>query len=214
MHPQPPRRTTHACGGPKPLLVYDRWGDYGRPIVLLHGLLFDRTMWWPVAAELATSCTVIAPDLPGHGQSAPRDDYSLDLIAQELAVLVHSLGLHRAPVVVGHATSAALAVTFADAYLVHHVLTFDEPPADVTSVDALITAARLDDVPEQYRPYAEPRRDPALLRAYDSWLAQPPTRRAQPAMAGRTSTAPIGPAAPFAHLRDPARFAARLRALL
>jgi hypothetical protein len=36
MHPQPPRRTTHTP------FVYDRWGRYGRPVVLLRGLLFDR----------------------------------------------------------------------------------------------------------------------------------------------------------------------------
>jgi pimeloyl-ACP methyl ester carboxylesterase len=50
VHPQPKRRTTHAYGTPKNILVYDRWGDYGRPVVLLHGLLVDRTMWWPTAS--------------------------------------------------------------------------------------------------------------------------------------------------------------------
>jgi len=76
MRPQPPLRTQHVAGNPKTLLVYDRWGSFGRPVVLLHGLLFDRTMWWPVAADLAatTSCTIVAPDLPGHGQSPLRDD--------------------------------------------------------------------------------------------------------------------------------------------
>src|SRR3954469_5550626 len=115
MEPQPPRRTTHAIGGPARLLVYDRWGRFGRPVLLLHGLLFDRTMWWPVAAELAaaSSCTVIAPHLPGPGQTPPREDYCLARVARDLAVLLNGLDLHRAPIVVGHGVSARLAEVFA-----------------------------------------------------------------------------------------------------
>jgi pimeloyl-ACP methyl ester carboxylesterase len=215
MHPQPSLRTTHVTASPKNLLVYDRWGQFGRPVVLLHGLMFDRTMWWPVAAELAgAACTVIAPDLPGHGQSPPRQDYRVERIADDLAGLVNALGLHRAPVVVGHAASALLATAFADAYATHHVLTLDEPTIAASTIEDLVTTAGLDAVPEALRPYAAPRTDPALLRAYESWLAQPPTRRNQPAMAGRTPALPSGPAGPLAHLTDPRGFAAELRALL
>lgn len=215
MHPQPPRRTTHLTGSPRNLLVFDRWGEFGRPVVLLHGLLLDRRMWWPVAAELTGApCTVVAPDLPGHGQSPPREDYGLARIAADLAGLVDGLGLHRAPVVVGHAASARLAAAFADAYATQHVLTLDQPPAGATAVDDLVPPAGLDAVPEAFRPYAEPRHDPALLRAYEIWLAQPPTRRNLPAMAGRAPMAPLGPAGPLAPLTDPEGFAARLRDLL
>lgn len=215
MHPQPPLRTTHVTASPKNLLVYDRWGQFGRPVVLLHGLMFDRTMWWPVAAELAGgACTVIAPDLPGHGQSPPRNDYSLEQIAADLAGLVDFLALHRAPVVVGHAASALLASAFADAYATHHVLTLGEPSAEASTIDDLATTDGLDTVPEALRPYAAPRTDRAPLRAYESWLAQPPTRRNQLAMAGRTPGRPSRPAGPLAHLTDPQGFAAELRALL
>jgi pimeloyl-ACP methyl ester carboxylesterase len=213
MHPQPPRRTTHTTASPKNLLVYDRWGDVGRPVLLLHGLLFDRTMWWPVAAEL-TNCTVVAPDLPGHGQSPPRDDCRIERIAADLAGLVHALGLIRAPVVVGHAASALLAMAFADTYATHCVLTVDEPPADAAAIEDLTTTAGLHGVPEIYRPYVRPRADPALLRAYESWLAQPPTRRNQPAMAGPGASRVTGATGPFLHLTDPAGFAAELRDLL
>jgi pimeloyl-ACP methyl ester carboxylesterase len=196
--------------------VYDRWGQYGRPVLLLHGLLFDRTMWWPLAAELTStaSCTVVAPDLPGHGESPGRDQCDLGRIAGELAALVHLLGLHRAPVVVGHAASAQLAAVFADAFVAHHLVILDEPATALTGVDELITAARLDDVPEHYRPFAEPRRDAALLRAYATWLAQPPTRRNQLTTAGRAAPDPLGAARSFPHLADPEAVAADLRALL
>jgi len=214
MQPQPPRRSTHATNSPLNRLVYDRWGEFGRPVLLLHGLLFDRTMWWPVAAELAGDCTVIAPDLPGHGQCPPRTDYSLERVAADLAGLVQDLQLHRAPIVVGHGTAAWLAVAFADAYATHCLLTLDEPAGELPdTVDDVVAAAGLAAVPEPYRQFAEPRRDPALLKAYAGWKAQPPTRRlavagAAPGPSGRA------PENAFGHLTDPEGFATRLRALL
>ena len=36
---------------------YDTWGTAGRPVLLIHSVLFDRTLWWPVAAELHRQCT-------------------------------------------------------------------------------------------------------------------------------------------------------------
>ncbi|GID27283.1 alpha/beta fold hydrolase [Paractinoplanes brasiliensis] len=212
MQPQPPRRSTHATNSPLNRLVYDRWGEFGRPVVLLHGLLFDRTMWWPVGAELARDCTVIAPDLPGHGDSPARTDYSIERIAADLAALVHDLQLQRAPIVVGHGTSAWLAIAFADTYATHCLLTLDEPEDSMpATVDKLVASAGLGTVPEHYRPFAEPRRDPALLRAYGEWKAQPPTRRL--AVAGGVP-GPSGAETAFSHLSDPEGFAGRLRALL
>jgi pimeloyl-ACP methyl ester carboxylesterase len=187
VHPQPPRRSTHTAGGPKNLLVYDRWGRFGRPVLLLHGLLFDRTMWWPVAAELATTtrCTVLAPDLPGHGDTPDRCGHDLAAFAGDLAGLVARLDLRRAPIIVGHAESAGLAAVFADRFAVHQVLTVDDlGPADGRA-----------EIPEHYRPYARRRHDPELLAAYAGWRAPPRTRA-------------------FPHLTDPAGFAAGLRARL
>jgi len=215
MYPQPPRRTTHTTTSPKNLLVYDRWGHFGRPVVLLHGLLFDRTMWWPAAAELASpGCTIVAPDLPGHGQSPPRDDYRLERVAHDLAGLVNSLGLRRAPLLVGHGASALLAMIFADAYATYEVVTLDEPPAEARRIEDLAVTDGLDQIPEIFRSYAEPHRNPALLRAYESWVGQPPSRRSEPAMAGRTGSRPEEPDAAFQHLADPWGFAAVLRGLL
>nr|WP_296068770.1 alpha/beta fold hydrolase [uncultured Actinoplanes sp.] len=180
-------------------------------MLLLHGLLFDRTMWWPVAAELATasSCTVVAPDLPGHGQTPPREDCSPARIARDLATLVNNLDLHRAPVVVGHATAAPLAHAFASAYATHAVLTVDEPTEAPTGVDEVIAAARVEEVPEFYRPYAQAREDPQLLTAYGSWLPGPATEMVA---AGRPARRPA--LTRFAHLTDPEGFAADLRDLL
>ena len=205
MHPQAPRRTTHAHGTPRNLLVYDRWGAYGRPVVLLHGLLYDRTMWWPVAADLGNTCSVIAVDLPGHGQSAPRGDYDLDALTADLAVLIDRLELHRAPVLVGHAESALLAESFAGTYATRSVITIDEPAGPAETLEQHLATADLGGVPDAYRQFAVPSPDATLLRAYRCWFRTSP-RRAR--------TRAVSPRGPFPHLRAPASFASSLRELL
>lgn len=201
VHPQPPRRTTHAHGTPKNLLVYDRWGRFGRPVVLLHGLFYDRTIWWPVAAELGDACSVVAVDLPGHGQSAARGDNDLEALARDLAVLVRNLELHRAPVLVGQGEGALLADAFAGSYATRAVLTFDEPAAPPESPEQHRAIADLAGVPGPYRQFTEARFDRSVLSSYRCWYGS----RTQP-RAGKRPCLP--------HLRAPARFAATLRNLI
>ena len=211
-HPQPPRRTTHAYGTPRNRLVYDRWGRYGRPVVLLHGLFYDRTMWWPVAAELGGSCAAVAVDLPGHGESAARQDYDLTELAADLAVLIDGLALHRAPVIVGHAESARLAETFAAGYATQAVLTFHERACELPETAQEVADCDLSGVPEPYRQFAVARCDDVLLDGYRPWFTR--STHSEP----RPATVPLGlgaegSAGRFPHLRDPAGFAALLHAL-
>jgi pimeloyl-ACP methyl ester carboxylesterase len=232
-----PRRTTHTWGPPHRLSVHDRWGAGGRPLLLLHGLLFDRTMWWPVAAELATERTIIAVDLPGHGESPPRTEYRLPDMVEELAGLMHSLNLRRAPIVVGHTTSCELATRFADRIATHALVTVD--PMTLGSGDGarpgprsgreLVAAMRLDHVPSMLQSFATPRRDTALFdayrRGYEGNAASVPARVAPGHEPLRVSIVSGGgtpandhtivyPAvARLPHLTDVRRFADDLRAL-
>jgi pimeloyl-ACP methyl ester carboxylesterase len=41
----------------------------GEPLLLVHGLAGTRRTWRQVIGSLAATHTVIAPDLPGHGES-------------------------------------------------------------------------------------------------------------------------------------------------
>ena len=55
-------------------------GDSDRraPLILLHGLTFDRTMWRPAVAELRKldpGRQIFAVDLPGHGRSPAWPSY-------------------------------------------------------------------------------------------------------------------------------------------
>ena len=51
-------------------LAYERQGA-GPPLVLLHGVGHRRQAWGAVLRLLAPHRTVIAVDLPGHGESPP-----------------------------------------------------------------------------------------------------------------------------------------------
>lgn len=58
----------------------------GRAIVLLHGVGADRGIWRKVRDELASDRRVLAPDLPGFGDSTPvGEGFALDEAADALA---------------------------------------------------------------------------------------------------------------------------------
>ncbi len=73
----------------------------GRPVLLLvHGMAGSSATWRAVMPLLAQRYTVVAPDLPGHGESdKPRQDYSLGAHANTLRDLLVALGIDQATVV-------------------------------------------------------------------------------------------------------------------
>jgi pimeloyl-ACP methyl ester carboxylesterase len=98
----------------------------GKPIVYLHGLSFDRHIWFPAIAYLSRHYRCIALDLPGHGESSDRANYEIAEIATELHELLVNLSLDR-PVVVGHALGGILATVYAADYPVALVVDIDQP---------------------------------------------------------------------------------------
>ncbi len=85
----------------------------GEPLLLVHGLGGSRHTWRHVVDALAVTHTVIAPDLPGHGDSGPpAGDYSLGAHASALRDLLVALG-HPAATVMGHSLGGGVAMQFA-----------------------------------------------------------------------------------------------------
>jgi len=71
-------------------------------VILLHGFAETSRMWRPLIPELAEKFTVIAPDLPGIGDSAiPPDKIDMISAAERIHGLARSLGVKKARVV-GH----------------------------------------------------------------------------------------------------------------
>jgi pimeloyl-ACP methyl ester carboxylesterase len=88
----------------------------GPSLVLLHGLFMDHTTWDPVSDELGRQYRVVAPDLPGFGQSEKppesRFPYGINAFADAVVDLYAGLDLGRA-IMVGHALGGAVAITLA-----------------------------------------------------------------------------------------------------
>ena len=81
-------------------IFYREAGDRGRPtLLLLHGFPSSSHMFRDLIPELADRYHVIAPDLPGFGQSAmkPRDkfSYTFDNIANVIDRFTEVVGLTR-----------------------------------------------------------------------------------------------------------------------
>ena len=90
-----------------------RTAGEGPVVVLIHGMAGSSTTWEPVIPLLAHECTVVAPDLLGHGGSAkPAGDYSLGSLASGVRDLLVALGHERATIV-GQSLGGGVAMQFA-----------------------------------------------------------------------------------------------------
>src|ERR1051326_4820043 len=77
--------------------VYER--GTGRPLLLIHGQFGDHLDWEPVLQPLSERYRVIAPDLPGFGDSSKPDaSYSAEFFTRHLKLLLDALGVDRAAV--------------------------------------------------------------------------------------------------------------------
>ena len=84
----------------------------GPVLLLIHGMGGNFRNWESVVGPLARHHTVIAPDLPGHGESAAgHGDYSLGSFASVLRDLLVTLGHERATLV-GHSLGGGVAMQF------------------------------------------------------------------------------------------------------
>ena len=84
----------------------------GPVLLLIHGMAGNFENWKAVIEPLARHHTVIAPDLPGHGASAPgAGDYSIGALAAGLRDLLIALGHERATLV-GHSLGGGIAMQF------------------------------------------------------------------------------------------------------
>jgi len=86
---------------------------HGTPLILLHGYAETSLMWKPIIPVLAERFTVIAPDLPGIGDSdIPGDGLDMKSAAVRIHNLAKSLGVQKAEVV-GHDIGLMVAYAYA-----------------------------------------------------------------------------------------------------
>jgi pimeloyl-ACP methyl ester carboxylesterase len=110
---------------PGPNAIESRFGDvdgikihylragHGPTVILIHGYTQTSRMWRPLIPKLTDKFTVIAPDLPGIGDSdIPKDGLDMKTAAIRIHALAKSLGISKARVV-GHDIGLMVAYAYA-----------------------------------------------------------------------------------------------------
>ncbi|WHY75338.1 alpha/beta hydrolase [Neobacillus sp. WH10] len=88
----------------------------GKAIVLLHGFCGSSLYWEKVTPELSKNYRVIAPDLPGHGESSmDKGYYSIEEYAEMLKVLLDQLNIQKVTMF-GHSLGGYITLAFAEKY--------------------------------------------------------------------------------------------------
>jgi pimeloyl-ACP methyl ester carboxylesterase len=94
-------------------LHYLTAGSHGMPLILLHGYAETSRMWTPIIPVFARRFIVVAPDLPGIGDSGiPESGLDMKTAAVRVHALARSLGFERAEVV-GHDIGLMVAYAYA-----------------------------------------------------------------------------------------------------
>jgi pimeloyl-ACP methyl ester carboxylesterase len=93
--------------------LYYQTAGHGAPLILLHGYAETSLMWKPIIPALAERFMVIAPDLPGIGDSdIPAEGLDMKSAAIRIHALAKSLGVQKAEVV-GHDIGLMVAYAYA-----------------------------------------------------------------------------------------------------
>ena len=89
----------------------------GPPVVFVHGMIMNATMWAPQMDALGDDFGTIAYDVRGHGRTggSARTPYSIELFASDLDALLDALDVDRA-VICGLSMGGAIAQAFAAAH--------------------------------------------------------------------------------------------------
>jgi pimeloyl-ACP methyl ester carboxylesterase len=94
-------------------------GGHGPTLLLIHGYPESWYEWEPILPALAQHYTVIAPDLPGAGNSdapAAEADYTKKAMAADLYDLMAKLGLSHNISIVGHDIGTMVAYSYGAAH--------------------------------------------------------------------------------------------------
>lgn len=87
----------------------------GVPLVFVHGITEDRSLWAPVVERLAGDHRCVSLDLRGHGGSGGAEEYSSLAMVGDVADVVAASGVER-PVVVGHSLGGMVASLYAASF--------------------------------------------------------------------------------------------------
>jgi pimeloyl-ACP methyl ester carboxylesterase len=115
-HRAPPISSHFATAGDVRLHYLQAGQGDATPVILLHGYTDTSHMWLPLIGRLDDRRVVIAPDLPGIGDSSiPATGYDKKTVAQDIHALIQQLGYHKVKLV-GHDIGLMVAYAYAAQY--------------------------------------------------------------------------------------------------
>jgi pimeloyl-ACP methyl ester carboxylesterase len=89
----------------------------GQPVVMVHGFPLSRRMWDDDLAVLGKRCRVIAPDLPGFGESVPGTQaFTMERCADDLEALLSAMQLQQKIVLLGLSMGGYISFEFVRKY--------------------------------------------------------------------------------------------------
>ena len=115
----------------------------GEPLLLLHGYAQSSRMWRAAIPELAKRFTVIAPDLPGFGDSSiPANGLDMKTAAIRIHAFAHRLHVTKARVV-GHDIGLMVAYAYAAQFPteVDKLVVMDAPLPESTAMAVIDVSA-------------------------------------------------------------------------
>ena len=76
--------------------LIDIWSGHGTPIIFLHGVGSDKSVWQPQLDQFGDSRRALAFDYPGYGESEFRADATREDFAAAILAALDSLGVEKA----------------------------------------------------------------------------------------------------------------------
>jgi len=95
--------------------LYFRELGKGKPMIILHGLFGFSDNWQTLATNFSEYFRVILIDFRNHGHSPWSDDFSYDLMVDDLKELIDDLNLENI-ILVGHSMGGKVAMHFAQKF--------------------------------------------------------------------------------------------------
>jgi pimeloyl-ACP methyl ester carboxylesterase len=148
-----------------------REAGFGPPLILVHGYLGSHTTWDGVLPRLAQRFRVIAPDLPGFGDSEKpppaRYAYTATAFAESLVDLIAALDVNRASIIgqrMGGTVALTMAVTYPDVIEKLVLVSPDVYPRKRSTWERAAAAPFLGGL--LFKQLAGPR---LFLRSFDPW---------------------------------------------
>lgn len=92
-------------------LNYKTYGN-GEPLIILHGLLGSLDNWQTIAKKLSEQYTVFIVDQRNHGKSPHTDEFSYDLLSEDLLNFMYENHIFNAHLL-GHSMGGKVVMQFA-----------------------------------------------------------------------------------------------------